>query len=238
MIWVIEFRSGSYLQQNGMDSGTLTGAKRFDSEREANSHINLHEWLAINGAMAKLMRASRHTDLELVARIVLRTLPPGSLSAPPSAVALLEKKLSDIAQAIWTQGWDCREEQGPLAGAFGHANRYNPYRRTPEPTKCRGCGDSPLRTERGRCEDCGDCQGCGDEDCPHCQVFPKKGIPEEDVALAIHKLRDDPVPTMAYLTGPLCHQEGGVIDHLGHRLGRCTFAPGHDGRHSWEPTDT
>jgi hypothetical protein len=171
MIWVIEFRSGSYLQQNGLDSGTLTGAKRFDSEWKANQHIDLHEWLAINGGLAKLVRASRYTDLDEQARQLLMALAEGGDGTAMSVMmghALIKNRLFKLAEQIWTQGWDCREEQGPLAGAFGHANRYNPYRRTPEPPNCRSCGAQPMHTERGRCEDCGDCQGCGDEDCPRC----------------------------------------------------------------------
>lgn len=163
--------------------------------------------------------ASRYLDLELSARVILRTLPPGSLSAPPSAVAALQKKLVDLAQAIWTQGWDCREEQGALAGAFGHASRYNPYRLPPPERKCRSCGAMPLYTERGRCEDCGDCQACGDDDCHQCHdeiiadtvkgsegipgdavatlpVFPEKEIPLEDVIGLAHKMRDSPIPNL------------------------------------------
>lgn len=259
MIWVIEFRSGGYLQSpEAMQSGPLKTAQQFPSEDAALALMGTHEWICLHGGMPVLVRVSRYSDLELAARIILRTMPPGSLSAPPSAVEMLQKKLENLAQVIWTQGWDCREEQGPLAGAFGHANRYNPYRRPPEPTKCRGCGESPLRTERGRCEDCGDCQGCGDEECHNChdeiiantikgseaipgdavatlQVFPEKGIPLADVVLSIEKLRDAPVPTMAYLTGTPCGQEGGVADPNGHTHGICTFERDHDGRHSWEP---
>lgn len=259
MIWAIEFRSGTYLQPN-RSGGPLRTAQQFESQEAANGFIDAHEWVALNGGMAKLIRVSRYLDLELAARIILRTLPPGSLSAPPSAVATLQQKLMDLCQAIWTQGWDCREEQGALAGAFGHANRYNPYRRPAEPRKCRHCGALPLLTERGRCEDCGDCQGCGNEDCSTChdeivaetiqgserfpvdvaatiQVFPEKGIPNEDMVAVIHKMRDDPTPTMAYFTGPLCEQEGGIVTDGRHTCGVCTFGLGHDGRHSWEPDE-
>lgn len=34
-----------------------------------------------------------------------------------------------------------------------------------------------------------------------------------------------------------CGQEGGVAGPGGHTSGICTFQPGHDGRHSWEPDD-
>jgi hypothetical protein len=218
MIWVIEFRNGFYLQSLEVDnSGPLVTAKRFDSESEANQLISKHPWIAVNGGFPQLVRASRYLDLELAARVILRTLPPGSLSAPPSAVKLLEKKLLDIAQAIWTQGWDCREEQGALAGAFGHANRYNPYRRPEPQRKCCRCGASPLRTERGRCEDCGDCLGCGDDDCHRCQeenaaaikgsesiaedavsllIFSGQDITREELAVSVEKLRDAPIPNL------------------------------------------
>lgn len=179
MIWVIEFRSGSYLQLHTQDGGPKETAMQFASEAETDEFVSKHEWVAINGGMPKRLRISRYLDLELSARIILRTLPPGSLSAPPSAVQTLQKVLEDLAQKIWTQGWDCREEQGPLAGAFGHANRYNPYLKKPRPSKCRGCDLTPLRTERGRCENCGDCQGCDDDDCDVCETSTQEPVGDE-----------------------------------------------------------
>lgn len=38
--------------------------------------------------------------------------------------------------------------------------------------------DSPLRTERGRCEECGDCQDCGDDGCPRCEESTPSQKPE------------------------------------------------------------
>ncbi len=114
---------------------------------------------------------SRFTDLDEAARQLLMTLAEGGDGTAMSVMmghALIKAKLTKLAEQIWNQGWDCREEQGPLAGAFGHANRYNPYRKKTEPEKCRHCGAQPLYTERGRCEDCGDCQGCGEDDCVAC----------------------------------------------------------------------
>lgn len=214
MIWVIEFRSGTYLQPN-RSGGPLRTAQQFESQEAADGFIDAHEWVALNGGMAKLVRVSRYLDLELAARIILRTLPPGSLSAPPSAVATLQQKLMDLCQAIWTQGWDCREEQGPLAGAFEHAQRYNPYRRD----TIKGSESIPG-------------------DAVHTlQLFPDKEIPSEDLAVVIHKMRDQAIPTMEYLAGPLCEQEGGVVADGRHTRGICTFGPGHEGRHSWEPDE-
>lgn len=214
MIWVIEFRNGSYLQSiHAGHSGPAATAKRFESETEANDLLTKHEWIAFYGGTPKLIRASRYTDLEVVAREIQRP--------PAMGIGELQARLEALARAIWTQGWDCREEQGALAGAFGHANRYNPYRRPAEERKCRACGTQPMHTERGRCEDCGDCQGCGDEDCGVChseiidetikgseaipdevtataQLFPEKGFDAEDVMFMVHKMRDDdePIPNL------------------------------------------
>lgn len=162
MIWVIELRNGLYLQTLDADnSGPLVSAMQFDTEAQADELMRQHPWITMNGGMAKLVRTSRYTDLEAAARDIMDTMPPGAL--PLDQLTWVHRKLEVLAKAIWTQGWDCREEQGPLAGAFGHANRYNPYRHASEPAKCRACGAQPMYTERGRCEDCGDCQGCGDE---------------------------------------------------------------------------
>ncbi len=93
MIWVIEFRSGSYLQQNGLDSGTLTGAKRFDSRREANQHINLHEWLAINGGMAKEERMSGSEVIPGDAVMTFQLF--SGEETPPEELAVAIHKLRD-----------------------------------------------------------------------------------------------------------------------------------------------
>lgn len=44
------------------------------------------------------------------------------------------------------------------------------------------------------------------------------------------------IPRDALRMRDTCGQEGGFVDPLrGHVQGRCAFATGHDGRHSWEP---
>lgn len=169
--WAIEFRNGGFLQSlDSKNSGPAVTAQQFESESEASECVAQHEWIAFAGGTPVPIRISRYLDLELAARSILRTLLPGSLAAPPEVIETLRLKLEGLAAQIWTQGWDCREERGPLAGAFGHANRYNPYRGGPAKKNkaCRNCGAIPLLTERGVCEECGDCQGCGGDDCPRC----------------------------------------------------------------------
>src|SRR4029453_14885502 len=116
MIWVIVFRSGTYLQPN-RSGGPLLTAQQFESREAADDFINAHEWVALNGGMARHARVSGYLDIGLPARNTLAGMPPGAL--PDAQWIFLQKKIMGLAATIWTQGWDCREEQGPLAGAFG-----------------------------------------------------------------------------------------------------------------------